>query len=753
MRNRITKIICFTVAAVAVLGASLTAGCNNTFKRKALKGDYSGEVVSNGGFAVEKGEYIYFINGAETSTATNTYGKVVKGAIMRISKTDLINHNYSNVDTVVPQIAYSGSYSGIYIYGDYIYYSTPSTEKNGEGEVLNSNLAFNRTKLDGTGTGKTSLMQYSSNTIDYRYVQVDGTVYIMYVATSEDLYGTSYTNLHSYNVSTGTDTVLAYNVDTVVFDDSNVENPRVYYTMNVTDYATDTSYSSYYNQIYTVTADVTTANEYDFSDVEDYDADEDPLYINCGTLVYDGIGQVQVQAGGTTTFNGANSANVTTVPYTYAISSYDNGHLYYTRTGLDDTAKLFEEKDSVLTASTHDANVNLSDDKAIIRDSSSASSYTYLYDSNDELEWVIISDTTGFIKAKVTDGKIALDTGKDYSDRFYMTKTGQATILLIDNGYIYYSLTGGNGYTFYRISLNGTYDDYNCLDLTDTTNDYTQVRILDLDSKSSWYMPEMFCGQLMFATQSTNMTSYDYIMACDISKNNGTEVMNNAEIKELNEQYEEISDTIDDIDSTVYENLPDTLTYIFYMGDKDYMQTLIDAYVDIMSYSDEYIFSKESVALYEAFYNATGDFEKFSATRTVNGESVYANRRDYYYAVVGTMIDDDIDNYQSLLETSYFPSYPVEDDSTWYDNLSTGAKVGFIIGMCGAGLLVIAGVALLVILLINKHKKKMPVYKKKRIKVDTTDDKDIDVYADESAKPADETVAPETVENNSDTNE
>jgi lipopolysaccharide/colanic/teichoic acid biosynthesis glycosyltransferase len=117
------------------------------------------------------------------------------------------------------------------------------------------------------------------------------------------------------------------------------------------------------------------------------------------------------------------------------------------------------------------------------------------------------------------------------------------------------------------------------------------------------------------------------------------------------------------------------------------------------------------------------------------------------------MIDDDIDNYQSLLETSYFPSYPVEDDSTWYDNLSTGAKVGFIIGMCGAGLLVIAGVALLVILLINKHKKKMPVYKKKRIKVDTTDDKDIDVYADESAKPADETVAPETVENNSDTNE
>jgi hypothetical protein len=743
------------VAAVATLGSALAAGCNTTFKSKALKGDNiftSTAAVSNGGFAVEKGDYIYFINGAENSTATNDYGDVVKGAIMRISKTDLINHNYSSVDTVVPQIAYSGSYCGIYIYGDYIYYTTPSTEKNGDGEVLNSNLAFNRTKLDGTGTSKTSLMQFATNSVEYRYVEVGSDVYILYVATSEDLYGTSYTNLHSYNINKDVDTLLAYNVDTVTFDDNDPTNPRVYYTMNVTDFATDTSYSSYYNQIYTVTADVTTPNEYDFSDVEDYDADDDPLYINCGTLVYDGIGQVQVQAGGTTTFNGANSANVATVPYTYSISSYNNGTLYYERTGSDDTAKLFAEKDSVLTASSHDANANVDDETAIIRDASSASDYTYMYDDNGNLEWVLISDTAGIVKARVVDGKISQDTGKEYENRFYITKTGQATVLFIDNGFIYYSLTGGNGYTFYRVSIEGTYDDYNCLDLTDTTDNYKEVRILDLDSKSGWYMPEMFCGQILFATQTTNMTSYDYIMACDISKNNGTEIMTNAEIKALNEQYDDISETIADIDSTIYENLPDTLTYIFYMGEKDYMSELIQAYVDIESRSEEYIFSKESVALYENFYAATGDFAKFATTKKVNGEDVFSNRRDYYYSVVGQMTDDDKENYQSLLETSYFKSYPEEDDTSWYDGLSTGAKVGFIIGMCAAGLLVIAAIALVVILIINHRKKKMPVYKKKRIKVDTTDDKNIDVYADENAKVENaEETSP--TENNSDTNE
>ena len=96
-------------------------------------------------------------------------------------------------------------------------------------------------------------------------------VYLLYVATSESLYGTAYTNLHSVNTETGTDTLLAYNVDSVMFDSKDVTNPRVYYTMKVKDFVLDKSFSNY-NQVYTVTADATEPNEYDFSGVKDYDA-------------------------------------------------------------------------------------------------------------------------------------------------------------------------------------------------------------------------------------------------------------------------------------------------------------------------------------------------------------------------------------------------------------------------------------------------------------------------------------------------
>ena len=254
MRKFLTKIICFVAAVIAAVGLIVVSACSDVYKAKPLSGENiftDGKAVSNGGFVVEKGDYIYFINGRESNTADNTFGSVVKGAIMRISKSDLAARNYSSVDTVVPLVVYSGNTNaGIYIYGDYIYYSTPSTEKNSNGEVLNDRLAFNRTKLDGTDTNKDYFIQHSTNSLEYRYVEVDGVVYLLYVATGESLYGTSCTNLHSLNTQTGVNTVLAYNVSAVTFDSNDLTNPRVYYTMNVPDFVSgSTSTFSSYNQI------------------------------------------------------------------------------------------------------------------------------------------------------------------------------------------------------------------------------------------------------------------------------------------------------------------------------------------------------------------------------------------------------------------------------------------------------------------------------------------------------------------------
>ena len=78
-------------------------GCGDSVKPLANVG---GEVVasSNGTFAVEKGDYVYFINGQEAVTVENEFGNVQKASLVRIKTSDLAKHKYDieNVDDFAP---------------------------------------------------------------------------------------------------------------------------------------------------------------------------------------------------------------------------------------------------------------------------------------------------------------------------------------------------------------------------------------------------------------------------------------------------------------------------------------------------------------------------------------------------------------------------------------------------------------------------------------------------------------------------
>lgn len=752
MRKIFNKIICFTAAAVATAGVLTASACSPTYKSDALNGDYSkGEVTSNGGFAVEKGDYIYFINGKEASTADNTYGTPVKGAIMRISKTSLAAHDYSDVQTVVPKIAYSGNNNaGIFVYGNYIYYATPSTEKDSDGEIQNSYIEFKSSKLDGTEAMKEYYVQYSDNSIEYRFVEQDGVVYLLYVATSEKLFEetTGVSNLHSYNTKTGENTLLAYNVENVTFDKSDLTNPRVYYTMQVTDFELDKTYSNY-NQLYTVTANAQSTyatGTVDYTkyltealadEEEGYDSSKDPKYVNCGKLVYDGIGISSTDKLTVTPFNGEGADSVNRGGYTYSVSSYQNGNLFYTRTssslGTSAKSKLFNLKESEIDKDGWKPVAGNPDDTACLsEDGSSASTYTYLFDNDKNIEGVIISSSSGLVRSVIEDGKIVTDI--DGEDTFYLTMGSQPTILFIDysNNYIYYSVSKNangysvNGYSVNRIKYDGVSGDY-YNPFGELVNEYTSVCVLDLDAASSWYKPEMFEGQLLFPTQTENMTDYTYIMACDLRGKDG-KLLDNEGIKALNDKYKEVSDKIGEYDSSVYENLQNALKYAWFADEDEYIDELIKAYVDIKGYDEEYYWSKQSVEKYKDFVAVKGDWETYKDDTNVKG--IAANKRDYYYAVLGLMNDEDAEAYASLLKNNYLQSYP-EAEQTWFESLSTGAKAGFIIGVVAGGLILIAAVVIVARIIVRKRKKKLPAYKKQRIKVDTTDDKDIDVYSDE----------------------
>ena len=755
MRKRFTKIICAAVATISAFSLMLAPACTS-YTRDGVEADTSADkVTSNGGFLAETGDYVYFINGVAANTDDNTFGEVVKGSIQRISKSDLAGGNYNAVQTIVPLVAYSGSYeAGIYIYGDYIYYTTPSVEMNADGEVLNSHLDFKRTKLDGSETMSDYFFQSEDNTVDYRYVEVEGKVYILY-ALKEDLYGTGTesTNIHSVNCETKENTLLAYNVSEYAFDTEDPENPCAYYTMGVTQYlGTDNSVSMDYNQLYRVCADVTESpRTYDFSDVADYDPETDPLYVNYGDFVFDGIGKTQVETDGRLTqFNfgwGKDTQyTINNSEYTYSIKSYKDGELLFTRVSStgSSSGNLYSLSDATVDA---DGNGNVDDSWDAVTKNAEMSPRLYGSDTNtyeyvtiDGKLYAILNSADGITKGEVIDGKV--------ENTFTMTADASAVILGIreeanseteSHLYMYYSITGGNGYTVYRIAIDGDSDDYNKLPSEPEWNStwtYRGVRILDLDTVSSWYLPEFVGNTLFFASETGNMSDYNYIMACDLS-NEGGYMMTNAEINAYNEKFEAVNDKIYDYNdetnadgTPAYQHLSDALKYLYYTDDSEYLAELIQAYVDVQGKSKEYLYSSASAAIYLDYANVSGDWAIYAEDyKTINGDKVYANFADYYYTVVGVMSDADAEALRDSYRSEYMQEYPV-DTSTWWEKLSTVAKVFFIIGVSVAGLAVIAGITLLTIWLIRRRRVKK-TEDGQRMFVDITDDDKMDVYGDD----------------------
>ncbi|MDE7083085.1 MAG: hypothetical protein K2O89_05210 [Clostridia bacterium] len=754
MSKRFTKIICAMTASTFILGAVAAAGCSNYYNSTALPGDIKAdaEAVSNGGFAVEKGDYIYYINGVEVGTALNDFGKPVKGAIYRVSKDNLDKRNYSTVQKVVPSIVYSTDYNaGIFIYGDRIYYGTPSTAKTSEGVVQNSYLDMKSSKLDGTETLKEAYVSFPSAAYEYRFVEEDGVVYLLYVATSETLYDetTGVTNLHSYNTSTGVDTLLAYNVGTVTFDSEDKTNPQVYYTMSVYDY-TGTSNTAYgYNQLYTVKASATEdkfAGKLKADTVKGWNDNEDEgtvdRYVNCGDLVLDGIGRPELQQNGNAktpfNFEPDNLNSVNDLGYTYTVRSYSGGNLYYTRTtSLNSNAYLFSFEDD---ADLKPIANNPADGDAILSDGTAAGSYKFVEVDGEPA--VLYAESTGISINYFVDGKLGNTLSDvpatDGSENTYypIVKDGSATILSVEGDYLYYSVSGGNGYTINRVDYTGTLKDYWYANLQDESaddfvQDYKAVKILDLDASSSWYTPEFFGDYILFASTTSNMTNYNYIMVFDLDG------MDNGGIRALNEQYEGIEKIITEVYGDTdkyptknYANLQAALRYAFYNGDYDYLKEFAAELNDALEDDADLVYSEQTFAEYDKFLTPTDDNEwkDYQGKRTVNGKEVYANNHDYYYGVLGEMSEEDIEAYAEGLKVSYLAAKPEEEpEPTWYEGLSTVAKVFFVIGMCVLGAGVIVGGAFLTVYLVRRGRKQ-PEERRRRIKVDTTDDRSVDVY-------------------------
>lgn len=218
MSKKLLAVIALVVASMFVF----TACGGDEYAFDALENNPAATdaVESNGGSYVQKGEYSYFINCAEDGGATNTFGTYHKGSIVRVKTSDLLKKDRV-VETVVPKIIYAdeADSSGLYIFGDKIYYTTPNSGKDAQGVVQLQKLDFMMANIDGTGTKLIATIE--DNKQAFRFVEKDGKVYILYVGTEDITLNdkeTSTTALFEIDCASKEQKTIANNVDTVVFD-------------------------------------------------------------------------------------------------------------------------------------------------------------------------------------------------------------------------------------------------------------------------------------------------------------------------------------------------------------------------------------------------------------------------------------------------------------------------------------------------------------------------------------------------------
>ena len=233
MNKKLFVSIIAIVALVAIL-ATLLVGCNPYKWDSVGSGEPDAEVVSNGGYFVKQGKYVYFINGYDTAEVIdNTFGVPVKNAIVRA---ELVDGKYTNFVVVVPMQVYNQNANGGFaIFGEWIYYATPNTSEDMHGNPSTTHTDFMRTKIDGSATQRIATINSRSS----EYLFTEKRILVKDTANASvnyyDFSGMKAKGSSSdaKGVTTG---VLAENVEQVLWD---MDSDYIYFTETVTG---DTSY-------------------------------------------------------------------------------------------------------------------------------------------------------------------------------------------------------------------------------------------------------------------------------------------------------------------------------------------------------------------------------------------------------------------------------------------------------------------------------------------------------------------------------
>lgn len=795
--KKVCKKLLVLATALTVVGSSLAlSGCD--YSQKALTDGpaIDAEVTSQGGWVVKKGGWIYFINGQAASTSSSTdsdsdsssssavyenkYGEINKGALMRIKESDIAAGKYDTAETVVPLVVTGENYdSGIYIYGDRVYYATPTTAKDLSGSLQGGYVDFKSSSLDGSKTMKGYYFRSASSSSQYRYVEVNGVVYCLHIDGS---------NLRSYNTKTGEDVLLVKGGSSYTFNQEDQSDPYVYYTMSVTVGAdTQAPVSQDYNQLYRVRADAqatltvskgegrytVTGGEgdayeksygFDADYLEEQDKENDSNdfaandietypYVNLGRLLLDGIG-----GGNTVTQFNQQDTTPSGDRYTYAITKYENDGIYYTRSAVVNVGtvngQMYYLGDSALTSSWNAISANSNGTSDLIAKNASDVSATVHFYKEGDTHYYLYSSGSRIYRAEVTaEGETEeLCIANDSSvGKFLGTAQDEKY------SYVYYTIDGTSASGVYRAvydstefagkSLDEQQAYYNRLATGKNENsEYAPVGIYYVGHVLSWYAPEIIGNNLYFvSSESIGSVSYDYAHVTSLADSNG-KIRTNAEQQVENEKLNKLNTTLAQVSSGM-SNANNLIQYYYFTKrePEDLFAAVLKYYED-EGYTSTYKFSQKEQDCYAA-YIAGQDYNVDSRTTYKFSEIKEYNTRDYFYHRIGLITEDEQEEIDNAWTVNYLQGV-VEEESleTWQWVL-----IGIAIGVGAIG--VICAITIPLVLHFRKKRKieDAPVEKRKKYNVDMTYDESIDVYdtgvtADSEAESKEEEIEDAIVE-------
>jgi len=228
--KKFTKI--FICLMLCVFGFGLVACDKRTPKEKNFVYPSSrDQVIGNDGLAVQKGNYIYFVNGYKSvdditkKKETYTVGSLL---LMKLGEDGQVVTDEDGLLKDEYYITMSSALCGyqatnLHIFGDYLYFVTPCLEnESGDTVWAKERVEFKRIKLNKTGKVETvykSKVKYDQ--LKYEFYETNNNLYILAWEQGDSYYESNGANaLMRINATAKSSSKISNNVSSVVFSDN-----------------------------------------------------------------------------------------------------------------------------------------------------------------------------------------------------------------------------------------------------------------------------------------------------------------------------------------------------------------------------------------------------------------------------------------------------------------------------------------------------------------------------------------------------